>query len=93
MPADCAVRALATDPDLILADEPTASLDANNGQQVMELLRHLITDNGKTAIVVTHDQRIFHFADRVCYIENGRVTQRHEPRVPSLPTLCWSMER
>jgi putative ABC transport system ATP-binding protein len=72
-------RALAADPDLILADEPTASLDATNGQEVMELLRRLITERGKTAIVVTHDQRIFHYADKVYWLENGRIVQTREP--------------
>ncbi len=66
-------RALVGDPDLILADEPTASLDAANGQEVVQLLRRLTTQEGKTAVVVTHDQRIFRFADRVYWLENGRV--------------------
>jgi len=65
-------RALANDPELVLADEPTASLDAQNGLEVMRLLRDL-TSGGKTVIVVTHDERIFPFADRVCRMENGRV--------------------
>jgi putative ABC transport system ATP-binding protein len=71
-------RALANDPELILADEPTASLDAANGQEVMQLLRRLTTEQGKTAVVVTHDQRIFGFADRVYWLENGRVADTHE---------------
>lgn len=75
-------RALIGDPDLILADEPTASLDAKNGQQIMQLLRRLTTDEGKAAIVVTHDQRIFPFADRVLWLENGRVVDREEDLVP-----------
>jgi len=66
-------RAMANDPELILADEPTASLDAVNGQQVIELLKKLVVELGKTAVVVTHDQRIFPFADRVCYLDNGRI--------------------
>jgi len=66
-------RALVGDPDLILADEPTASLDAANGQQLMELLRHLTSEQGKTAVVVTHDPRVFRFADRVFRLENGRL--------------------
>ena len=69
-------RALVGDPDLILADEPTASLDAANGQEAMDLLRRLVRQRGKTAIVVTHDQRIFHFADRVFWLENGRLADR-----------------
>jgi putative ABC transport system ATP-binding protein len=69
-------RALANDPQLILADEPTASLDAVNGREVMELLRRLTTREGKTAVVVTHDQRIFRFADRICWLENGGVVEQ-----------------
>lgn len=66
-------RALAADPDLILADEPTASLDATSGQRAMELLKTLASRNGKTAIVVTHDPRIYSFADRICHMESGRL--------------------
>jgi putative ABC transport system ATP-binding protein len=78
-------RALANDPDLILADEPTASLDAANGQEVMSLLRHLTTEKGKTAVVVTHDQRIFHFADRVIWLENGRFVETPDPQLHRVP--------
>jgi len=78
-------RALVADPDLVLADEPTASLDGKNGQEVMSLLRRLTTEEGKTAVVVTHDQRIFHFADHVFQLENGRIvgTERPEPSSPT----------
>jgi len=68
-------RALVGDPELILADEPTASLDAANGGDVMTLFRRLTTEQGKTAVVVTHDQRIFQFADKVFWLENGRVVE------------------
>src|SRR5581483_10572650 len=68
-------RALAGDPDLILADEPTASLDGQNGQEVMRLLRHLTSEQGKTALVVTHDQRIFSYADRILHLDAGRITE------------------
>lgn len=67
-------RALAGDPELILADEPTASLDATNGNEVMELFRRLTTQEGKTAVVVSHDHRVFHFADRVCHLERGTIS-------------------
>jgi putative ABC transport system ATP-binding protein len=73
-------RALANDPELVLADEPTASLDAKNGQEVMRLLERLVTWEGKTAIVVTHDPRIFPFADRIHWLENGRIVQQHAKR-------------
>ena len=69
-------RALAGDPPLILADEPTASLDAHNGLQVTELLKRLCHEHGHTAIIVTHDNRIFHLADRILHIEDGEL--RHE---------------
>jgi putative ABC transport system ATP-binding protein len=68
-------RALAGDPDLILADEPTASLDGQNGQEVMRLLRRLTSERGKTALVVTHDQRIFGYADRVLHLDAGRIAE------------------
>ena len=71
-------RALVGDPELILADEPTASLDANNGREAMELLRRLAAEQGRTLIVVTHDQRIFRYADRIFWLENGRVAETRE---------------
>lgn len=66
-------RALAADPPLILADEPTASLDAEAGQNAMQLLKDLCAALGKTAIVVTHDPRIYPFADRILHMANGRL--------------------
>jgi putative ABC transport system ATP-binding protein len=75
-------RALAGNPELVLADEPTASLDAQNGQEVMRLLRRLTADEGKTAIVVTHDHRIFHFADRVFHLERGQIVRAPQPQLP-----------
>jgi len=67
-------RALAPSPPLILADEPTAALDAQSGLIVTELLRKLSRDEGHTVVVVTHDSRIFHLADRMVHIEDGRIT-------------------
>jgi putative ABC transport system ATP-binding protein len=71
-------RALAADPPLILADEPTASLDAELGQQAMQLLRSMTVEMGKTAVVVTHDPRIESFADRILVMEGGRLATRNE---------------
>lgn len=68
-------RALAADPELILADEPTASLDATTGHQALELLRRLTVDSGKAVVVVTHDPRILPFADRTLQMENGKVVE------------------
>lgn len=72
-------RALACAPELILADEPTASLDAENGREVMKLLPRLATEDGRTAVVVTHDPRIFEYADRVHHLENGRIARTEQP--------------
>lgn len=80
-------RALAGDPELILADEPTASLDGANGREVMGLLRRLTTQEGRTAVVVTHDQRIFSYADRVFWLENGRVAATREAASGELATV------
>jgi putative ABC transport system ATP-binding protein len=78
-------RALAGDPDLLLADEPTASLDGRNGQEIMGLLHRLVTEGGKTAVVVTHDPRIFHFADRIFHLENGRIARTERPGASRSP--------
>lgn len=66
-------RAIAGRPPLILADEPTASLDAESGMQVTQLLKSLCAERGHTVVCVTHDNRIFHLADRTVYIEDGRM--------------------
>ena len=58
---------------MILADEPTASLDAKSGLQATEMLRELAKERGHTVIVVTHDSRIFHLADRLVHLEDGRI--------------------
>ncbi len=72
-------RSLVLQPELILADEPTASLDADSGQEVMALFRSLIRQQGVTAVVVTHDPRIFAYADRVCEMADGQVRSREQP--------------
>ena len=66
-------RALAGDPEIILADEPTAALDSVNGRLVIGLLRDLALKRGRCVVVVTHDNRIFDFADRIISIEDGRL--------------------
>ncbi|MEM9827860.1 MAG: ABC transporter ATP-binding protein [Planctomycetota bacterium] len=66
-------RALVTRPPLLLADEPTAALDAKSGQDAMKLMRQLIAETGTSTIVVTHDPRIYDYADRVCEIEEGKL--------------------
>ncbi|MFC1672489.1 ABC transporter ATP-binding protein [Planctomycetota bacterium] len=64
-------RALAGDPGIILADEPTAALDTENAYDVMDLLRKLATRAGRAVVVVTHDVRLFGYADRILELECG----------------------
>jgi len=66
-------RVLAKDPALILADEPTANLDAKRGHEVMELLRQKALEMDKAVIIVSHDHRIRDVADRVVWLEDGRL--------------------
>ncbi|MCK6551421.1 ABC transporter ATP-binding protein [Myxococcota bacterium] len=68
-------RALAGSPPIILADEPTASLDAHSGLQVTTLLTELAKKRGASVLVVSHDNRIFHLADRLVHIEDGRLVE------------------
>jgi putative ABC transport system ATP-binding protein len=66
-------RALANEPDLILADEPTAALDGHRGRQVMELFRNVAHDRGAAVIVVTHDHRALDVFDTTYEMEDGRL--------------------
>jgi putative ABC transport system ATP-binding protein len=68
-------RALAADPGLILADEPTAALDKASGHEVVQLLRELAKSRGVAILLVTHDPRILDIADRIVAMEDGRIVQ------------------
>lgn len=65
-------RALANEPLIILADEPTANLDSKNGHEVMTLLHNIAKKEKKSVVIVSHDQRIKDIADRVLWLEDGR---------------------
>lgn len=71
-------RALAGDPAIILADEPTAALDSHSGRVVMDMLRGLAHDRGRAVVIVTHDNRILEYADRVVRIEDGKISNTIE---------------
>ena len=64
-------RALINDPTLILADEPTANLDSKIGHEIMRLLRKIAKEQGRSVVIVSHDQRIRDIADRVLWLEDG----------------------
>ena len=68
-------RAFVNDPEIILADEPTASLDAKRGRVVVQMIRDEVKKRGKVAVVVTHDERILDLMDKVYRLENGRLTE------------------
>jgi putative ABC transport system ATP-binding protein len=77
-------RALVAEPSAILADEPTAALDARNGQATMAILATIAKERGRAVLVVTHDPRLFGFADRIVHIEDGSLT--HEELTDSSST-------
>jgi putative ABC transport system ATP-binding protein len=68
-------RALAINPKVILADEPTANLDTENGKQVMEIMKKLNKETGVTFVFATHDPRVIDYADRVVTLQDGVITK------------------
>lgn len=69
------MRALMNDPKLLLADEPTASLDAKRALSVVKMIKKEIINNDMCGIMVTHDQRLFEYADKVIYLEDGKIAK------------------
>jgi putative ABC transport system ATP-binding protein len=68
-------RALAHEPQLVLADEPTAALDSQAGRQVVEMMRRLARERGAPILMVTHDNRILDIADRLIHLEDGQISE------------------
>jgi putative ABC transport system ATP-binding protein len=68
-------RALIHNPDLLVCDEPTAALDARTGLAVMNILRERAKSPERAVLIVTHDSRIFHFADRIIEMSDGRIVK------------------
>jgi len=73
-------RALVHHPQLIVCDEPTAALDGKTGQDVMEILSHIGKEKERAVLIVTHDNRIYHFADRILEMSDGRLIGDHQPQ-------------
>jgi putative ABC transport system ATP-binding protein len=73
-------RALVHEPRLIICDEPTAALDSENGAKVMEILKNVAAKPDRCVIIVTHDNRIFKYADRITHMEDGRIDRTETSR-------------
>jgi len=69
-------RAIVANPSVVLADEPTSSLDGDNGRTIMRLLKDTAHERGQAVLVVTHDPRIVPFADRIIHIEDGLLVEQ-----------------
>ncbi len=68
-------RAMVHDPKIIVCDEPTSALDQDTGHLMMELFREVVLTEGRTLVIVTHDSRIFSFADRIARMNDGEVLE------------------
>jgi putative ABC transport system ATP-binding protein len=84
-------RALVNEPDLILADEPTANLDSHHGHETMRLLRRIAKEEDRGVIIVSHDQRIKDVADRILWLEDGQFKDVIEMAVD--PVCGMSVDR
>jgi putative ABC transport system ATP-binding protein len=79
-------RALATEPALLLGDEPTGNLDSVSGQQVMRLLRDLVERRGQTVVIVTHDMDVAASADRIVHVRDGLIEYEEIPKATRAAT-------
>jgi len=79
-------RALVHQPRLLVCDEPTSALDAENGRITMELIQRIAVQPNRAVIVVTHDSRVYSFADRIASMEDGRIESVVATRQVGLPT-------
>jgi putative ABC transport system ATP-binding protein len=73
-------RAMVHDPRLLVCDEPTSALDGHTGHTIMELLRRVAVHRERAVVVVTHDSRVFEFADRIAYMDDGQIVRIEEKR-------------
>ena len=75
------MRAFMNDPKIILADEPTASLDASRATEVVHMIKQQIQENNMIGIMITHDQRLFQYADRIIELDNGKIVDSNKETV------------
>jgi ABC-type lipoprotein export system ATPase subunit len=86
-------RALANSPSLILADEPTGSLDSQSGEEILNLMAELNQSQGTTFVIVTHDRRVAQATQRILRMKDGRIVEDHRMRDPleeDLRMLAWT---
>jgi ABC-type methionine transport system ATPase subunit len=86
-------RALANNPKLVLADEPTGALDSQSGEEILQLLGELNRSEGTTIAVVTHDRRVAQATQRILRMQDGRIVEDHRVRDPleeDLRSLAFS---
>ncbi|MFM7251866.1 MAG: ABC transporter ATP-binding protein, partial [Ilumatobacteraceae bacterium] len=73
-------RALASQPTIIFADEPTGNLDSRTGAEILTFMRRAVSDLGQTIVMVTHDPGAASYSDRVVFLADGRIVdEMHEP--------------
>lgn len=75
-------RAISSRPDLLIFDEPTASLDGDTGRKIVEFVKQNILNEKRCIIIVTHDSRIYQYADRILKMEDGRIAGIERGEVP-----------
>ncbi|MFQ5895802.1 MAG: ABC transporter ATP-binding protein [Nitrospinota bacterium] len=75
-------RALANDPAILLADEPTGNLDSKTGVEIVEFFRRIVAEDGKTVVVVTHDEKLVEGAHQKFHLVDGRIAQRPRQSAP-----------
>jgi putative ABC transport system ATP-binding protein len=68
-------RAIVSHPDLLILDEPTASLDGDTGRRILDFVKKNILNQNRCILIVTHDSRIFEYADRMMKMEDGKITE------------------
>ncbi len=84
-------RALAAKPDIIFADEPTGNLDSHSGAEILEFMRRAVRDYGQTIVMVTHDPIAASYADRVVFLNDGRIVD--EMAAPTTEAVIDRMKR
>ena len=80
-------RALVVEPEIIFADEPTGNLDSKTSAEVMELMRKVVREKNQTLVMVTHDNYLASFADKIIHIKDGKITQIEEGKASQAETV------